>query len=184
MAYHAVGKKLFGLQHWKPDNSVYITESDENLLDKLVFVNPISLIKRRETQKDPGKMPPGTVPNPTKKKVRPSSAAANLRTDDIYKTSLYDDARPSTAAFSTGQTPTQRPKTHAGGPRYWNKGKETLDKHSASTDNIQGQRRNTVGTTEGIGDKQKLGKPKLNQQSIGKALKAKVRLCLVVISLL
>ena len=177
VAYHTVGKKLFGLQDWKRDSGIHISTYDKKLLDKVTYTDPNSVVVFPQSAKPRGKMPIESIPIPTKKKVRPSSAAANLKSNDCYKTGLFDDARPSTAAIVVpgvmGQ-PQQRPKTHAGGPRFWSRGKESLDKHSASTDSAHAERRNTVGLTDGIGDKHKLGKPKLNQQSVGKMLKGKV----------
>ena len=66
-------------------------------------------------------MPPGQIPNPTKRKVRPSSAAAKIQSHPCYSTGLYDDnnGRPSTAVpGSSGQGLGQRPKTQAAGRRF------------------------------------------------------------------
>ncbi|XP_064637892.1 WD repeat-containing protein on Y chromosome-like [Lineus longissimus] len=94
-------------------------------------------------------MPAGArdIPKPTKKKIRPSSAAAKLQSHPkFYTTTLYDVGRPTTAVLSTGGLPSekanlsQRPVTHAG-PRGFPKVQETTR-----------QRRNTLSTVAGIAD--------------------------------
>ena len=106
-------------------------------------------------------MPPGVIPNPTKKKLRPSSAAANLQTHPSYSTGLFDDnVRPTTGSTAKAAGPSgllpQRPKTQAGGPRYWGKPAHPLISDVADSS----QRRLTVGHVEGIaGTQPKGGRP-------------------------
>ena len=122
-------------------------------------------------------MPPGTIPNPTKKKIRPSSAAANIQTHKSYTTALYDNVRPSTAAVTSERTPhggstgTQRPVTHAGGPRYGGWGRSNQDilglEHKL-------QRRLTVGAVDGLADTDAALRPGALRPNIGSLLKEKV----------
>lgn len=71
------------------------------------------------------------LPNPSKRKVRPSTAPANIQTHPSYQTGLYHNkARPVTAGFSDTSRPSLagglRPKTQASGPRQnWKLKKKT-----------------------------------------------------------
>ncbi|KAK2169185.1 hypothetical protein LSH36_12g33050 [Paralvinella palmiformis] len=106
-------------------------------------------------------MPPGIIPNPTKKKLRPSSAAANLQTHPSYSSGLFDDnVRPTTGSATKAPGPAgllaQRPKTQASGPRYWGKPAQPLLSDTSEAT----QRRLTVGHVEGIaGTQPKGGRP-------------------------
>ena len=118
-------------------------------------------------------MPPGSnIPNPTKKKVRPSSAAAKLQSHPTYATGLYDNSRPSTAAASLSGS---RPKTQAGGPRHYvrtpqSRSDEEVVKHNT-------QRRLTIGPVDGIADSEDAHRTIVGQPQLGALFKGKVRIC-------
>ncbi|CAD5114983.1 DgyrCDS4011 [Dimorphilus gyrociliatus] len=71
------------------------------------------------------------LPNPSKRKVRPSTAPSNIQTHPSYQTGLYHNtARPVTAGFGDTSRPSLagglRPKTQASGPRQnWRLTKKT-----------------------------------------------------------
>ena len=110
-------------------------------------------------------MPTGTLGNPTKKKIRPSSASANLQTHPDFKSGLYDNTRPTTANHAGLHS---RPKTQASGPRFWSKGRDDVE--------AKPQRRLTVGAVDGIGSRRPgLGKRMhTSVQPVGSLLKGKV----------
>ena len=122
-------------------------------------------------------MPPGVVPNPTKKKVRPSSASANIQTHSGYTTGLYDNGRPSTAApdrtgpaGGVGGLPA-RPKTQAGGPRFWGR------RDQGSDVVLKPLRRLTLGHVDGIAETEAANRPgAMGQTSLGQSMKGKVSL--------
>ena len=58
------------------------------------------------------------LPVPTRKKVRPSSAIGRIQSHPSYSTSLFDDNR-NIGARTDDIQPLRRPKTTAGGLRYW-----------------------------------------------------------------
>ena len=152
-AYEDLAEKLFGRQSWKPR----ITTSEKELLDRIAVVN-----------KDTA-MPPGTVPNPSKKKIRPSSASANLQSHPDFKSGLYDNTRPTTASHGPSQPGMPaRPRTQATGPKFWSKGKEETE--------IKPARRLTIGAVDGIGQAhQGIGKrAQTNIGQVGSMLKGKV----------
>ncbi len=99
-------------------------------------------------------MPPGTVPNPVKKKIRPTSASAKIQTYHGYTSGFYDDSRAEISIASNVQQPSgtaagglpQRPKTQAGGPRFWSR---TVPKEEHE---VKAQRRPTVSNVYGIAD--------------------------------
>ena len=144
-----------------------ITDSEHKLLDN---------IKDRIKTLGYVKMPPGVVPNPTKKKLRPSSASGGLQSHPCYSTGLFDDnARPTTASASkptgAGLLP-PRPKTQAGGPRYWGKPPQTSTSENLDTT----QRRLTIGEVNGIAETQPTGGRPLGHVSVNEFLKGKVSL--------
>ena len=118
---------------------------------------------------------PPILRNP--KKIRPSSAAANVQTHPSYTTGLFDNvARPSTAATNIsgpGSASAQRPHTQAGGPRgKWQskpaepKREETIVKHP---------RRLTLGAVDGIAELDNIIRPGQIHSSIAyNQLKSKV----------
>lgn len=117
-------------------------------------------------------MPTGTVPVPTKKKIRPSSATANLQTHPTYTSGLYDDhsrGRPATAAPTSTGLP-QRPKTQAGGPRFWGH-KET---QTEAQEERKHHRRLTIGPTDGIGSNDQVTRHGPVGISVNQLLKGKV----------
>ena len=124
----------------------------------------------------------GTVPVPTKKKIRPSSASANLQSHPCYTTGLYDGNRPATAATAPSSGPgsgslplqQQRPKTQAGGPRFWGR----REKETEAQENRRTTRRLTIGPTDGIGTTDDFIRHGPASASINQLLKGKV--CLLV----
>lgn len=84
-------------------------------------------------------MPPAGVPNPSKKQIRPSSASANIQSHDSFKSGLFNNKRPNTAA------PVERPKTGVPKAHHWRGGSET-----AELEKIKLQRRPTLSTLEGL----------------------------------
>ena len=122
------------------------------------------------------KMPPGSnIPNPTKKKVRPSSAAAKIQSHPTYSTGLYDNSRPSTAAASLS-----RPKTQAGGPRHYVRTPQSRGEEEVARPT---QRRLTIGPTDGIADSEDAHRTIVGQPQLGALFKGKVRICENVICL-
>lgn len=120
-------------------------------------------------------MPPGIIPNPTKKKLRPSSAAANLQTHPSYSSGLFDDnVRPTTGSATKAPGPAgllaQRPKTQASGPRYWGKPAQPLLSDTSEAT----QRRLTVGHVEGIAGTQPKGGRPFGHKSISNFFMGKV----------
>lgn len=96
-------------------------------------------------------MPTGLIGNPTKKKIRPSSASANLQSHPAYKSGLYDNTRPTTASHGPSGGLLTRAKTQSGAPRFWSKG-------NAEDVESKPQRRLTIGAVDGIGVRPGLGK--------------------------
>lgn len=96
-------------------------------------------------------MPTNNSLNPSKKKIRPSSATAKLQTHPSYFSSLYgNNVRPSTAAptsLSHGdRNTTQRPKTQAGG----RKGLKYASQDQESEAQKLPQRRLTLSAVNGL----------------------------------
>ena len=116
-------------------------------------------------------MPTG-IGNPTKKKIRPSSASANLQSHPDFKSGLYDNTRPTTASH-VAATPglPSRPKTQASGPRFWSK---SGDDAAVET---RPQRRLTIGAVDGIGASRPGLGPRMHTTGLspGQQLKGKVR---------
>ena len=74
VTFDELGARLFGGRWGRETEKPRITGEERRLLDLLQT------------------MPPGLPSNPpTKKKIRPSSASANLQSHPCYRTSLYDD---------------------------------------------------------------------------------------------
>ena len=120
-------------------------------------------------------MPTG-IGNPTKKKIRPSSASANLQTHPDFKSGLYDNTRPTTASHgaaaasgaTTGGGLPVRPRTQASGPRFWSKGGDEVE--------TRPQRRLTIGAVDGIGASRPGLGPRMHTTTAtsGQLLKGKV----------
>lgn len=112
-----------------------------------------------------------------KKKIRPSSASANLQTHPSYTTGLYDNAlRPSTASIqaSAGQSALgQRPHTQAGlrGRQWQSRTQEQKDEEAAA---VKHPRRLTLGTVDGIAELDNIIRPGQIQSTIAQQLKSKV----------
>ena len=134
-----------------------VSASERQLLDKLDHSNI-------ETA-----MPPGVLPNTTKKKVRPSSASANLQSHPNYATGLFDNSRPSTAAPSLHG----RPKTQAGGPRHWARTPQPKPQETAKVSN---QRRLTIGAVDGIAETDAAYRTIAAQPQLGALFRGKVPL--------
>ncbi|CAL1540983.1 unnamed protein product [Lymnaea stagnalis] len=115
-----------------------------------------------------------------KKKIRPSSASANLQTHPSYTTGLYDNVlRPSATSSRTAGphiSQGQRPHTQAGGTRgRWQaKVTETKNKNGLSNENIKNPRRLTLGTVEGLSELDSIIRPGLSQISVSQQLKNKI----------
>ncbi|XP_055893432.1 WD repeat-containing protein on Y chromosome-like isoform X2 [Biomphalaria glabrata] len=84
---------------------------------------------------------------PIKKRIRPTSASANLQTHPSYTTGLYDNVLRTSSLATGNQTIKQRPHTQAGGPREQNSYRP-VDTH----ENVKHPRRLTLGTVEGIAE--------------------------------
>lgn len=138
---------------------VRVTASERILIDKLdvasVQRTDVSVVKT---------MAPGTLPAPSKKKLRPSSAAAKLQSHPNYATGLYDNSRPSTAAPAL-----QRPKTQAGGPRQWARTPQPKAEEAA----VKPQRRLTVAAVDGIAEADVVQRT-IAQPHLGALFKGKV----------
>ncbi|XP_067949364.1 cilia- and flagella-associated protein 337-like [Watersipora subatra] len=107
-------------------------------------------------------MPPGGDAIPTRRPVRPSSASANLQSHESFKSGLFDNKRPSTAA------PVERPKTGVPKAHHWRGGSETAD-----IEKIKLQRRPTLSTLEGL-DESDVPRTGTNNASAGDLLKSKI----------
>ena len=111
------------------------------------------------------------------KKIRPSSAAANIQTHASYTTGLFDNVlRPTTA--STQATPAHsaiglRPHTQAGGPRskWQSKAAETKPEETI----VKHPRRLTLGAVDGIADLDNIIRPGQIHGTVSQQLKNKVR---------
>ncbi|KAK3591931.1 hypothetical protein CHS0354_031430 [Potamilus streckersoni] len=152
---------------------LYVTKAERELLNKLVTVRPGSNMNMT--------MPPGHLPSETKtkKKIRPSSAAAKLQTHPSFSTGLFDNVsiRPSTAAAPSSQSAQslgiQRPATHAAGPRrQW--GRHATVIQEPKNDVLKQPRRLTLGTVEGIADLDTIIRPGIVQGSTAQQLRSKV----------
>lgn len=111
-----------------------------------------------------------------KKKIRPSSAAANLQTHPSYTTGLYDNVlRPSTASAGGFNSLGPRPHTQAGGPRSHWQAKTDVKNDDAKKENVKHPRRLTLGTVEGIADSDSAIRTGYSQLSVAYQLKSKVR---------
>jgi hypothetical protein len=147
-----------------------ITPSEARILDSLANTTSDSTMP-------PGPLSRFKATDGGKKKIRPSSAAANLQSHPSYTTGLFDNvhARPSTAAVTPKGSLTQRPATQAGGTRRTWK--------STSVDNTNRElakqpRRLTLGAVDGIADSDSIVRPIFTQGSVASQLKSKVGLCL------
>ncbi len=144
LSYDQLGQKVFGSKlsgGWRLQSPKKpITSGERVLLDALMT------------------MPPGGVPHASKRKVRPSSAAAKLQTHKSFFTGLFDDNKRTATGSGGNELPFgpsglvahTRPKTQAGGPRYqWG------SQSQSDTVNLPGklqQRRLTVGAVDGLAD--------------------------------
>ena len=165
-AYTTVGLKLFGRDGlWSASSRV--TRAERRLLEQIGQEGT-----PKTDDKKVIKMPPGPIPNPTKKKIRPSSAAANLQTHHTLTSGLYDNVRPTTAApkgTSAASSDQQRPKTQAAGPRRPWQGP------GISPEILKPQRRLTLGAVDGIAETETAQRAgNMKQPMIGKLLKGKV----------
>ena len=127
-------------------------------------------------------MAPITTSHPTKKNVRPSSAAAKLQSHHSFATPLYGNAsklgstteRPPTSGQGLGSGAASvlgvRPKTQAGGPRSW----KTSQPVDHSLEQAKNQRRASVAQVDGIGQGEDDLKVRSIQPNVGSLLKGKV----------
>lgn len=157
--YDAVLLPVFGgrKQAWRPAGRETITQSEHFLLETLVDTHLTST------------MPPGAAPNPTKKKIRPSSATAQLQTHPQYTSGLFDNVRPSTAMPGG---PGERRRSQAAGARLH------TARQTCPTPDLKPRRRLTVGAVDGIAHLE-AGKGHLGLgllSGIGSACKGKVRI--------
>ena len=109
-------------------------------------------------------MPPVGDSGSSRRPIRPSSASANLQSHDSFKSGLFDNKRPTTAAFA------ERPKTGVPKAHHWRGGSET-----AEIDKIKLQRRPTLSTLEGL-DESDVPRSSTTNASAGDLLKSKVRI--------
>lgn len=137
--------------------TVLVTKKERQRLEELVNWPPL---KRRHLP--PLNMSPVEKPVPTRRPVRPSSASANLQSHDHYKSGLFDNRRPTTAA------PVERPKTGVPKAHHWRGGSETEE-----IDRIKLQRRPTLSTLEGL-EESDVPRAGTNNASAGDLLKSKV----------
>ena len=111
------------------------------------------------------------------KKIRPSSASANIQTHPSYTTGLFDNVlRPTTA--STQGTPAHnaiglRPHTQAGGPRSKWQSKAAESKPEEAI--VKHPRRLTLGTVDGIAELDNIIRPGQIHGTVSQQLKNKVR---------
>lgn len=141
----------------------YVSEAEGVLLEELIT------------------MPPGRISSASqKKRLRPSSAAANIQSHPSYTTGLFDNVslRPATAAVA-GRRPepanlAQRPATQAaGGRRPWRTMRE--DTIVEPKDIHRQPRRLTIGAVDGIANNaSKLNRPGIVLGNQGQMLKSKV----------
>ncbi|XP_041358198.1 WD repeat-containing protein on Y chromosome-like [Gigantopelta aegis] len=122
------------------------------------------------------KMPTGLASfsvNRVKKKIRPSSAAANLQTYPGYSSGLYDTSvRPATASTSVSYL-SKRPATQAGGPRRpWQQRPTTESR--GEKDIVKQPRRLTLGAVDGIAEAEALIRPGLPHGTAAHQLKSKI----------
>ena len=153
-AFSELGARLFG-GRWSGREKPKVTGEERQLLDRL------------------HNMPPGVTSNISKKKIRPSSAAANLQTHPCYRTSLYGDRATATGVPSGGPTVLQRPKTQAGGPRSLWTGRPQVAGFDAE---IPKHRRQTLGNVDGIAETDYTSRLRGIQPSVGSLLKGKASL--------
>ena len=137
--------------------SVYITKKERQKLNQLVTWCPVKRCHLPQSG-----MSPVDKPVPTRRPVRPSSASANLQSHDAYKSGLFNNKRPTTAA------PVERPKTGVPKAHHWRGGSETEE-----IDKIKLQRRPTLSTLEGL-DESDVPRAGTNNASAGDLLKSKV----------
>ena len=109
-------------------------------------------------------MPPVGDSGSSRRPIRPSSASANLQSHDSFKSGLFDNKRPTTAAFA------ERPKTGVPKAHHWRGGSET-----AEIDKIKLQRRPTLSTLEGL-DESDVPRSSTTNASAGDLLKSKVKI--------
>ena len=169
LAYDTLVQKLLGRRAvWVTPSKIVLNDRERRLLDN---------IGKNHT---PRAMPPGVLPTPTKKKVRPSSASANIQSHPVFTSGLYDNGRPSTAAPGRATPPggvggQARPKTQAGGPRFWGR-------NQMPDAVLKPQRRLTLGHVDGIAETEAANRPgAVGQVSLGQAMKGKVRYILLLV---
>ena len=140
-SFEAYGQTLFGRNKLWKSSKPTVTATERRLLNLLAEKFATSA------------MPPGTAPNPTKKKIRPSSAVAQLQTHPQFSTGLYDsNVRPSTATASTAAGPGQRPRSQAAGGRGQAAAKAATTAAQPAGPPPKPRRRLTVGAVDGIGE--------------------------------
>ena len=152
-AFSELGARLFG-GLWPGKEKAKVTGEERRLLDQL------------------HNMPPGVTSNTCKKKIRPSSASANLQTHPCHRTSLYDDRTAVGGGQPTGPSVLQRPKTQAGGPRsQW----ATRPPQASGFDaELPKHRRQTLGPVDNIANTDYTSRKIGIQPSVGAQLKGKV----------
>jgi len=137
---------------------VYLSRKELAQLDKLAEPSPgvrrYNRISRMDTKK---------ISIPTRKQVRPSSAAANIQSHDSYKSGLFDNRGPASTA------PVERPKTGVPKAHHWRGGSETAD-----LEKIKLQRRPTLSTLEGL-EETDVPRTGTTNASAGDLLKSKVK---------
>ncbi|ESO88467.1 hypothetical protein LOTGIDRAFT_165595 [Lottia gigantea] len=112
------------------------------------------------------------------KKIRPSSAAANLQTHPSFNSGLFDKNinRPSTASFRGPDTglPLQRPATQAGGPRRAWKFKSYNNAENEIDDSVKHPRRLTIAAVDGVGEDETIIRPGFTTGTVSDQLKSKM----------
>ena len=111
-------------------------------------------------------MAPGVMPVPSRRKIRPSSAAAKLQSHRKFTTGLFDDGhamRPATAGPLAGT-----------GPRFGSRTDAGAAETEAAVAKATAQRRLTVSEVDGIANSATAYRVGIPQHSIGHNLKGHV----------
>ncbi|XP_046574299.1 WD repeat-containing protein on Y chromosome-like [Haliotis rubra] len=159
-----IGRKLYGRSLLSGGlcgkaKQQFITPAEEKLLDALVTGENTTMPQ---------------IPSSKKKKIRPSSAAANLQSHPSFTSGLYGTtARPSTALGQDRGLFGQRPATQAGGPRRpWQFKGQTETQPEKEV--IKHGRRLTLGAVDGIAESDNFTRPGQIHGSIAQQLKNKI----------
>ncbi|CAH1777712.1 unnamed protein product [Owenia fusiformis] len=170
IAYSTAMAQLFGgssawsgIRH--AQKQLIVTPGERDLLNDLLV-------------KYPSNMPSETEKLPDKKKIRPSSASANLQTHYTFASGLFDyeNLRPQTAApgVASERAPQgQRPITHGGAIRQPTE--KALEEEAEELAGVKRERRLTIGPTDGLAESKEAYRPSNNANVFfGDVLKNKI----------